>query len=301
PEPPATETPLETVSGMESEEPKAPEEGLEDLVGKLPGIEMPEVPKPEPQAEAVSEGTMREEAEKAEPLPIDELPELPEFPPVSGEQVEKPEEKPPEEEKPEETEEPKKKPHKKSLRPPSEEKLASKPEDKITVSVRKIIDYNSDIESGAVLDKLLRKGADYKLRVPIRIFMDQLGTGKIELSVDYIYNQVPIELVNFMSADHGKDLTELTLKLPMGEVMSQISPALIEGEGTEEQEESKWVSEGEKLAEKIVFDEGEPTEGEVKIKEITKEEMDEEEQNSEEKEDTKNEDISDIESEKETD
>jgi len=245
---------------------------LDDLVSQLPDMEIPEPTKPPvpPTAEAKQPPVSEEEE-----LSLPELPELPELP---GEEellkAEAPKEEPA---KPVSEAAPakEKKPPIKPPRPPSAEKLATKPTDRIIVSVRRIIDYNSDSESGSVMDKLLRRGSDYKLKIPARIILDQIESGEVVLTVDFIYNQVPIELVNFVSAEHGANLRELTLRLPMGDVMEQIAPELLEQSKQKEQEESKWAEDGEKLKEKVVFSEGEPKEGEAD-REKSQEEKDKE-------------------------
>jgi hypothetical protein len=122
--------------------------------------------------------------------------------------------------------------------------LAKDPSDKIEISVRKIIKYNSISESGAVLDKLIRKGSDHLLKIPLRMIIDQLPSGNVELTVDYIYNMVPIELVNFIAAQQGSDIMELTVKIPMEDIVAQIDPSLMESEG-ELNSDSTWIGGGD--------------------------------------------------------
>ena len=184
---------------------------------------------------------------------LDDLPPLPDFPGMPDEESEQapglPLE-PAEDEKP-----PAKETDKKGKTKPAGKGLAEKPSDTVTISVRRIIDYGKTSEASAVLNKLLRRGSDYKLQVPLSMIIDQLETGKIELTADYIYNQVPIELVNFISAEQGRNLQELTLLIPLADIMQQVSPEILIEKMPENREDSKWASEAEELSEKIGFDE----------------------------------------------
>ncbi len=128
--------------------------------------------------------------------------------------------------------------------PPAEAmNLASDPADKIEISVRKIISYNAGSESGAVLDKLIRKGSDHNLKIPLRMIIDQLPSGKVEVTVDFIYNMVPIELVNFIAAQQGPNIMELKVQLPMEDIAPQVDPSLLKS-GGEDESESSWIDSG---------------------------------------------------------
>jgi len=142
--------------------------------------------------------------------------------------------------------------------PPSSRGLAQSVTDMVKISVRKIIDYNKDSDGAAVLNKLVRRGADYKLELPVRIVLDQLAKGKVVLTADYIYNQIPIELVNFLTAEQGANLRELNLEIPLKELLQQISPSLLEDVPLEDQEESPWLKDADQLANKLAFEETEP-------------------------------------------
>ncbi len=122
--------------------------------------------------------------------------------------------------------------------------LAKDPSDKISLSIRKIIQTNANAESGAVLERLIRKGSDHALKIPLRMIIDQLSTGTVELTVDYIYNMVPIELVNFVAAQQGPDIMELKVLLPMDDIAAQVHPSLLEG-GGEGGEDSSWIDDNE--------------------------------------------------------
>jgi len=131
------------------------------------------------------------------------------------------------------------------IEPQEKGKLAKDPSDKIRLSVRKIIKYNMDRESGAVLDKLIRKGSDSILKIPLRMIIDQLPNGAVEMTVDYIYNQVPIELVNFVTAQQGTDIMELEVALPMEDIAPQVEPSLLESSEGEEKRDSSWIDSGD--------------------------------------------------------
>jgi len=118
--------------------------------------------------------------------------------------------------------------------------LAKDPSDKISISIRKIIQTNASAESGAVLEKLIRKGSDHALKIPLRMIIDQLSSGSVELTVEYLYNMVPIELVNFVAAQQGPDIMELKVLLPMDDIAAQVHPSLLEG-GGESEEDSSWI------------------------------------------------------------
>ncbi|MCD6502261.1 hypothetical protein J7L01_06630 [bacterium] len=187
-------------------------------------------------------------------IPLDDLPPLPNFPWEEGE--------------PDKTvedtgkgETPKNMPVEEVSPGPPAQKLASKPSDLISISVRRIIDYSKNTESAAVLDKLLRRGSDCKLQVPLLMILEQLKTGNITLTADYIYNQVPIELVNFISAEQGRNLQELELTVPLADVIKQISPELLAENMPGEQEESHWAKEGADVSPKVEFSEGDPKNG----------------------------------------
>ncbi|MGC9315362.1 MAG: hypothetical protein ACP5G4_07015, partial [bacterium] len=129
-------------------------------------------------------------------------------------------------------------------KPPISGDLAKDPSDKISLSIRKIIQTNANAESGAVLERLIRKGSDHALKIPLRMIIDQLSTGTVELTVDYIYNMVPIELVNFVAAQQGPDIMELKVLLPMDDIAAQVHPSLLEG-GGEGGDDSSWIDDNE--------------------------------------------------------
>lgn len=133
---------------------------------------------------------------------------------------------------------------KKAGEPSKESELASDPSDKIEISVRKIIQYNASSEGGAVLDKLIRRGSDHKLKIPLRMIIDQLPSRRVEVTVDYIYNMVPIELVNFIAAQQGSDIMELKVQLPMEDIEPQVDPSLLKPGGSDKSE-SSWIDSGE--------------------------------------------------------
>jgi len=87
------------------------------------------------------------------------------------------------------------------------------------------------------------------------MILDQLENGHIVLTADYIYNQVPIELVNFISAEQGRDLQQLELMIPLADVMKQVSPSLIAAHMPKDQEDSHWASEAAAIGSEVTFEE----------------------------------------------
>ena len=135
--------------------------GLDDLLDDLPAVEMQIAGKKE-------EITAPEE-------PILTPEKVKEFTESHARKDEKPQVSEPEK--------PPQKP-KKSPKAPESKELAKDPSDKIHISIRKIIKFNKDSEGGEVLDKLIRKGSDHLLKIPLRMFVSQLLTGKVTLTVE---------------------------------------------------------------------------------------------------------------------
>ncbi len=102
-----------------------------------------------------------------------------------------------------------------------------------TIPFRKLIDVNEGSQAAAILQKLIKRGANFDLAIPIELLVPMLQLGKASVSVEYIYSESPIELVNFMSADQSGDLSEIEVQLPLGEIMAITDPQVIfGGEGT---------------------------------------------------------------------
>jgi len=236
---------------MEKPEAMADKAQIEAAPEKAPPPDMEKFPDLDEFLSVLSESDLPEMSFEEKPsFSLDDLPPLPGYPGLGifeEEPSEKAEEPVAEEETFEEEE--------KELQKPSSQQLATRPTDSITISVRRVIDYGKNTEAAAVLDKLLRRGSDYKLQVPLSMVLDQLKTGNIVLTADYIYNQVPIELVNFVSSEQGRDLQQLELMIPLSDVMKQVSPSLIAGNMPKEQEDSHWANDAAAIGSEVTFEE----------------------------------------------
>ncbi|GEM_PF-2881508 len=243
------------------EKPDLPEGMIEEIPIGDADFALPELPPEDKQdldqfLASLSENELPAMSFQEKPIiSLDDLPPLPDFPGLSTTpEAQKPQDKPAPAKSSADAKE--KKPEKeKAKEKPSAKELAQKPSDTITISVRRIIDYSKNTEASAVLNKLLRRGSDYKLQVPLSMIIDQLESGTILLSADYIYNQVPIELVNFISAEQGRNLQELELIIPLGDVMQQVAPSIIMEKMNTDRPESKWTSEASNLKDTISFEE----------------------------------------------
>ncbi len=114
-------------------------------------------------------------------------------------------------------------------------------DDFFKIPIRKLIAFNENNAGARVLERLVKRGANFVLSIPMRLLIPQLRQGKASVTIEYIYSEIPIELVNFMSADQSGDLSELEMELPIQEIFEQTDPKVIFGEEGETQEQSKWV------------------------------------------------------------
>jgi len=238
---------------MEKLEVVADKDQIEAESEKAPPPDMEEFPDLDELLSVLSESDLPDMSFDEKPaISLDDLPPLPDYPELGifeDEPSEEVGEQEPVAEK-EAFEEKSTEPQK-----PSSQQLATRPTDSITISVRRVIDYGKKSEAAAVLDKLLRRGSDYKLQVPLSMILDQLENGHIVLTADYIYNQVPIELVNFISAEQGRDLQKLELMIPLADVMKQVSPSLIAAHMPKDQKDSHWASEAAAIGSEVTFEE----------------------------------------------
>jgi|GEM_PF-6393870 len=125
----------------------------------------------------------------------------------------------------------------------------------IRVSIRNIINYNRGRQEGIVLERLVKRGIDYKLEIPFSKISEKLGTGAITLSADYIYELLPIEFVNFIPQEQVGDLSTMEIELPLADVVTQIPPQYF----VEflPKEEASWGVESQPIVEKTLFEEKE--------------------------------------------
>lgn len=121
------------------------------------------------------------------------------------------------------------------------------------ISVRKLIELNKGKQSAQVLERLIRRGADFELSVPMTFLIPQLKEGKAEISVEQIYNEIPLELVNFMSSDASGDLSSQMIELPIKEIMQMTDPVVIFGVSPSGQKESPWAKATEQLGVDKIF------------------------------------------------
>ncbi|MCD6417374.1 hypothetical protein J7M00_01160 [bacterium] len=131
-------------------------------------------------------------------------------------------------------------------KPPEGGYTITSPDDFFRISLRKLIEINSEKQSAQILERLIKRGANFELSIPMQLLIPQLKKGNAEITVEYVYSEIPIELVNFMSSDQSGDLSELKLSLPLQEIMSATDPKVIFGD-TGPQEESKWAQESENI------------------------------------------------------
>jgi len=114
------------------------------------------------------------------------------------------------------------------------------------ISLRKLIELNQGKQGAQLLERLIKRGANFELTIPMTLLIPQLKEGRAALTVEYIYSEIPIELVNFMSSDQSGDLSEIELELPLQEIMSQTNPKVIFGSEAS-QEDSKWSKSSQEI------------------------------------------------------
>ncbi|MCD6531401.1 hypothetical protein J7K99_03025 [bacterium] len=137
--------------------------------------------------------------------------------------------------------------------PPPGGYTITSPDDFFQISLRRLIELNQGKQGAQVLERLIKRGADFQLSIPMTMLIPQLREGKAAVTVEYVYSEIPIELVNFMSTDQSGDLSELELDLPLDEIMSQTDPKIIFGDQTP-QEESRWSKATDEVNIDEVFD-----------------------------------------------
>lgn len=131
-------------------------------------------------------------------------------------------------------------------------------EDSFRISVRKLIELNKDKQPAQILERLIKRGADFELSVPMTFLIPQLREGKAEISVEQIYNEIPLELVNFMSSDASGDLSSQIIALPIKEIMQMTDPVVIFGAPSSGQKESPWAKATEELGVDKIFGDSVP-------------------------------------------
>ncbi len=106
-------------------------------------------------------------------------------------------------------------------------------DDEVKISIRKIIDLNRnrDNAGAAILDNLIKRGTDYVLRIPLTDIITQLKLGGITYNASYIYDEIPIELVNFISSQSEGRLSDYDLFIPSEYILAQIEPGVLEEVG----------------------------------------------------------------------
>ncbi|MCD6595926.1 hypothetical protein J7L68_09685, partial [bacterium] len=185
--------------------------------------------------------------EKAPEISL-EMPEIPEIPLELPDSL-IPEETPIEEKHP--IEEPTTPPV--SASAPSGTYAINSSDDFFKISLRRLIELNQGKQGAKVLERLIKRGANFELSVPMTLLIPHLREGRANLTVEYVYSEIPIELVNFMSSDQSGDLSEIELELPLNEIMAQTNPKIIFS-GSAPQEESKWVKSSEEMDIDKVFE-----------------------------------------------
>jgi hypothetical protein len=107
-------------------------------------------------------------------------------------------------------------------------------DDEVKISIRKIIELNRDNAGAAILDNLIKRGTDYVLQIPLTDVITQLKLGGITYNASYIYDEIPIELVNFISSQSEGRLSDYDLFIPSEYILAQIEPGVLEEVGLSE-------------------------------------------------------------------
>ncbi len=229
----------ETTGAEEQQVPEATPEPQAEPMTTAP--ETPPVPEVEPVEPPGEEEIPTLEPEEIPGGAREEEPEVPEIPlelPETIEPVETTEEFVPEKQPPQQAPQPSPTPSPQATPPPGGYTITS-PDDFYRISLRRLIQLNQGKQGAQVLERLVKRGADFQLAIPMSMLIPQLREGKAAVTVEYVYGEIPLELVNFMSTDQSGDLSELELDLPIDEIMSQTDPKIIFGDN-QPQEESQW-------------------------------------------------------------
>lgn len=101
-------------------------------------------------------------------------------------------------------------------------------DDKVSISIRELIELNTPSEAASALDSLIKRGSDFTIQVPLRDILDSLKTGSVKFNVEKIYDEVPIEIVNFVTRRQVADLGKYELTMPAEKIIKRINPELRE-------------------------------------------------------------------------
>ena len=99
-------------------------------------------------------------------------------------------------------------------------------DDKVSISIRELIELNTPSEAASALDSLIKRGSDFTIQVPLRDILDSLKTGSVKFNVEKIYDEVPIEIVNFVTRRQVADLGKYELTMPAEKIIKRINPEL---------------------------------------------------------------------------
>ena len=99
-------------------------------------------------------------------------------------------------------------------------------DDKVSISIRELIELNTPSEAASALDSLIKRGSDFTIQVPLRDILDSLKTGIVKFNVEKIYDEVPIEIVNFVTRRQVTDLGKYELTMPAEKIIKRINPEL---------------------------------------------------------------------------
>ena len=99
-------------------------------------------------------------------------------------------------------------------------------DDKVSISIRELIELNTPSEAASALDSLIKRGSDFTIQVPLRDILDSLKTGSVKFNVEKIYDEVPIEIVNFVTRRQVTDLGKYELTMPTEKIIKRINPEL---------------------------------------------------------------------------
>ncbi|MBN2135934.1 MAG: hypothetical protein JW737_09400 [Acidobacteria bacterium] len=108
-----------------------------------------------------------------------------------------------------------------------EQQIVRDENDYMSFNIKEILEDNKDRQSSGILKSLIRRSYGFDVQIPVRKLLNQLKSGEVKLSVGFIYDLIPIELVNFQSTDKGSDLTQTYIYIPFDKVIARVAPEIL--------------------------------------------------------------------------
>ncbi len=127
------------------------------------------------------------------------------------------------------------------------------PTKSVKVSIREIIEANKGEPGAVILERIIRRGIDFRIEIPFHLVGEQLATGSVSLSLEQIYNFIPLEFLELGRERQQEDFSKLTVELPLNEIIAQI-PEDFFAEPIPKEVVS-WVTESEKMEAPALFKE----------------------------------------------